>query len=88
MAVAMFAIVTFMIAYMAIFKDVLTQNFENESVQSGGWQLVAGSPDNNYQRNPGLAFPANVAAAPTRSARRLVTRRENRSIAPIFRRRS
>jgi putative ABC transport system permease protein len=62
MAVAMFAIVTFMIAYMAIFKDVLTQNFANETVQSGGWQLVAGSPDNQYQPSPGLRFPANVAA--------------------------
>jgi putative ABC transport system permease protein len=62
MAVAMFAIVTFMIAYMAIFKDVLTQNFANETVQSGGWQLVAGSPDNQFQPNPSITFPADVAA--------------------------
>jgi putative ABC transport system permease protein len=63
MAVAMFAIVTFMIAYLAVFKDVLTQNFANEAVQSGGWQLVAGTPDNNFQPNPDVVFPADVAAA-------------------------
>jgi putative ABC transport system permease protein len=63
MAVAMFAIVTFMIAYLAIFNDVLAQNFENVAVQSGGWQLVAGSPDDNYQPNPGITVPTDVAAA-------------------------
>jgi putative ABC transport system permease protein len=63
MAVAMFAIVTFMIAYLAIFNDVLTQNFENVAVASGGWQLVAGTPDNNFVPDPGVTFPADVAAA-------------------------
>ena len=63
MAVAMFAIVTFMIAYLAIFNDVLTQNFENVAVQSGGWQLVAGSPDNNYLPNPDVTIPTDLAAA-------------------------
>jgi putative ABC transport system permease protein len=62
MAVAMFAIVTFMIAYMAIFKDVLTQNFTNVSAQSGGWQLVAGTPDQNFDASSTTALPANVAA--------------------------
>jgi putative ABC transport system permease protein len=63
MAVAMFAIVTFMIAYLAIFNDVLTQNFENVAVQSGGWQLVAGTPDNNFQQNQDVTIPTDVAAA-------------------------
>lgn len=62
MAVAMFAIVTFMIAYMAVFKDVLTQNFEDVSAQSGGWQLVAGTPDNNYQPSSNVVFPSQLAA--------------------------
>jgi putative ABC transport system permease protein len=62
MAVAMFAIVTFMIAYLAIFNDVLTQNFENVAVQSGGWQLVAGTPDNNFLPNPDVTIPTDLAA--------------------------
>jgi putative ABC transport system permease protein len=59
MAVAMFAIVTFMIVYMAVFKDVLLQNFGQPEVASGGWQVVAGSPDLSNQ-NLGLTIPADV----------------------------
>ena len=62
MAVAMFAIVTFMIAYLSIFKDVLTQNFNNVSVQSGGWQLVAGTPDQNFQPGSHVSFPSQVSS--------------------------
>jgi putative ABC transport system permease protein len=61
MAVAMFAIVTFMIAYMAIFKDVLGQNFADVNAQSGGWQLVAGSPDRLYSPNGDTTVPSNLA---------------------------
>jgi|GEM_PF-1032046 len=61
MAVAMFAIVTFMIVYMSMFKDVLTQNFGRVDQASGGWQIVAGSPDMNFQQAPKTAFPTDVA---------------------------
>jgi putative ABC transport system permease protein len=61
MAVAMFAIVTFMIAYMAIFKDVLGQNFADVNAQSGGWQLVAGSPDRLYSPSVDTTLPSNLA---------------------------
>jgi putative ABC transport system permease protein len=63
MAVAMFAIVTFMIAYLAIFNDVLTQNFENVAVASGGWQLVAGTPDNNFVPSRSITIPTDVESA-------------------------
>lgn len=62
MAVAMFAIVTFMIVYMSMFKDVLTQNFGQVDQASGGWQIVAGSPDMNFQQARDTAFPTDVAA--------------------------
>jgi len=60
MAVAMFAIVTFMIVYMSLFKDVLTQNFGRVDQASGGWQIVAGSPDMNFQQTRETAFPTDV----------------------------
>jgi len=62
MAVAMFAIVTFMIVYMSMFKDVLTQNFGQVDQASGGWQIVAGSPDMNFQQDRNTSFPTDVAA--------------------------
>jgi putative ABC transport system permease protein len=63
MAVAMFAIVTFMLVYMSVFKDVLTQNFFGQvGPESGGWQVVAGTPDNNFQPTGRTVFPADVAA--------------------------
>jgi putative ABC transport system permease protein len=61
MAVAMFAIVTFMIVYMSVFKDVLLQNFGQPEVASGGWQVVAGSPDLSTQPS-GQTIPADVAS--------------------------
>ena len=61
MAVAMFAIVTFMIVYMSVFKDVLLQNFGQPDVASGGWQVVAGSPDQSGPPNP-KPVPPDVAA--------------------------
>jgi putative ABC transport system permease protein len=62
MAVAMFAIVTFIIVYMSVFKDVLVQNFAQVDVVSGGWQIVAGTPDNNFNQTERTSFPANVAS--------------------------
>ncbi|HEX6347872.1 MAG TPA: FtsX-like permease family protein [Candidatus Dormibacteraeota bacterium] len=62
MAVAMFAIVTFMVVFMSVFKDVLIQNYGQVGAESGGWQIVAGTPDNNYQGNANTVFPAEVAA--------------------------
>ena len=62
MAVAMFAIVTFIIVYMSVFKDVLVQNFAQVDTVSGGWQIVAGSPDNNFNQTRTTSFPPDVAA--------------------------
>jgi putative ABC transport system permease protein len=62
MAVAMFGIVTFMVVFMSVFQDVLVQNFANASAQSGGWQIVAGTPDSNFSVNDRTSYPADVAA--------------------------
>jgi putative ABC transport system permease protein len=63
MAVAMFAIVTFIIVYMSVFKDVLVQNFAQVDQVSGGWQIVAGTPDSNFNQTNNTRFPADVASA-------------------------
>ncbi|MFI5283815.1 MAG: ABC transporter permease [Candidatus Dormibacterales bacterium] len=62
MAVAMFAIVTFIIVYTSVFKDVLVQNFAQVDQVSGGWQIVAGTPDNNFNQTDQTRFPADVAS--------------------------
>jgi putative ABC transport system permease protein len=62
MAVAMFAIVTFIIVYMSVFKDVLVQNFAQADAVSGGWQIAAGTPDGNFFQTDKTAFPPDVAA--------------------------
>ena len=62
MAVAMFGIVTFMIVFMSVFQDVLVQNFAQVDLYSGGWQIVAGSPDNNFQSTDQTKFPEDVAS--------------------------
>jgi putative ABC transport system permease protein len=62
MAVAMFAIVTFIIVYMSVFKDVLIQNFGQADVASGGWQIVAGTPDTNFNPNNQTTFSTDVAS--------------------------
>jgi putative ABC transport system permease protein len=62
MAVAMFAIVTFIIVYTSVFKDVLVQNFAQVDAVSGGWQIVAGTPDNNFNQTDQTKFPADVAS--------------------------
>jgi putative ABC transport system permease protein len=61
MAVAMFAIVTFIIVYTSVFKDVLVQNFAQVDTVSGGWQIVAGTPDNNFNQTDQTKFPTDVA---------------------------
>ena len=61
MAVAMFAIVTFIIVYTSVFKDVLVQNFAQVDQVSGGWQIVAGTPDNNFNQTDQTRFPPDVA---------------------------
>ena len=63
MAVAMFGIVTFMVVFMAVFQDVLVQNFANADQLSGGWQIVAGTPDNNFQLTQSTKYPADLASA-------------------------
>jgi putative ABC transport system permease protein len=62
MAVAMFAIVTFMIVYMSVFKDVLLQNFGDADAGTGHWKIVAGSPDSNFQTTDKTVFPADAAS--------------------------
>ncbi|HKV88441.1 MAG TPA: FtsX-like permease family protein [Candidatus Dormibacteraeota bacterium] len=61
MAVAMFGIVTFMVVFMSVFQDVLVQNFAQVDQLSGGWQLVAGTPDNNFNQTPLTTFPTDIA---------------------------
>ncbi len=61
MAVAMFGIVTFMVVFMSVFQDVLVQNFANAAQQSGGWQIVAGTPDNNFNLSPTTSYPTDLA---------------------------
>jgi putative ABC transport system permease protein len=61
MAVAMFGIVTFMIVFMSVFQDVLVQNFANPAQQSGGWQIVAGTPDQNFSLSDTTSYPADLA---------------------------
>jgi putative ABC transport system permease protein len=84
MAVAMFAIVTFIIVYMSVFKDVLVQNFAQTDVVSGRWQIVAGTPDQNFTQTDRTKFPADVAslvqANPTLAAEIRGVGWENQSI--------
>src|SRR5262249_36583423 len=62
MAVAMFAIVTFVVVYLSVFKDVLLQNFGQVDVASGHWQVVAGTPDFNFNSTDRTSFPTDVAS--------------------------
>ena len=62
MAVAMFGIVTFMVVFMSVFQDVLVQNFANTTQLSGGWQIVAGTPDFNYNLTETAKLPGDVAS--------------------------
>jgi putative ABC transport system permease protein len=61
MAVAMFGIVTFMVVFMSVFQDVLVQNFANAAQESGGWQIVAGTPDNNFSLSDSTSYPTDLA---------------------------
>jgi putative ABC transport system permease protein len=63
MAVAMFGIVTFVVVFMSVFQDVLVQNFANSDQLSGGWQVVAGTPDNNYNLTPQTKLRADIATS-------------------------
>ena len=62
MAVAMFGIVTFMVVFMSVFQDVLVQNFANAAAQSGGWQIVAGTPDSNFSLDATTSYPTDIAS--------------------------
>ncbi|HKW72923.1 MAG TPA: FtsX-like permease family protein, partial [Candidatus Dormibacteraeota bacterium] len=62
MAVAMFAIVTFVVVYLSVFKDVLVQNFGQVDAESGHWQVVAGTPDFNFNSTDRTSFPTDVAS--------------------------
>jgi putative ABC transport system permease protein len=63
MAVAMFGIVTFVVVFMSVFQDVLVQNFANSDQLSGGWQIVAGTPDTNYNLTPQTKLRADIATS-------------------------
>jgi len=62
MTVAMFATVTFIIAYMAVFEDVLNQNLGQATTRAGGWHIVAGTPDNNFSGTGPSTVPTDLAA--------------------------
>ncbi len=63
MAVAMFGIVTFMVVFMSVFQDVLVQNFANSNQLDGGWQIVAGTPDANYNLSDSTDLPTDLASS-------------------------
>jgi len=84
MAVAMFGIVTFVIVFMSVFQDVLVQNYANIDQLSGGWQIVAGTPDLNFSFDPNTNLPpdigAKVAANPATAADIKATGWEDNSV--------
>jgi ABC-type antimicrobial peptide transport system permease subunit len=47
---------------MSVFKDVLVQNFAQVDTVSGGWQIVAGTPDSNFNQSDKTRFPSDVAS--------------------------
>ena len=62
MAIALFALVTFTIAFMSIFKDTLTQSVSIQGASMGGWQIVAGSTYPNLVPSSTTDLPTDIAA--------------------------
>jgi hypothetical protein len=63
MAVAMFALVTFTIVFMSIFKDTVTQNVSRQGASMGGWDVVAGSSYfESFLQSPTADLPTDMAA--------------------------
>jgi putative ABC transport system permease protein len=62
MAIALFALVTFTVVFMSIFKDSLTQNMAINDGSAGGWQIVAGSTDFGLFRGSTTQLPTDIAA--------------------------
>jgi putative ABC transport system permease protein len=62
MAIALFALVTFTIVFMSIFKDTLTQNLSIKGTSAGGWQIVAGSTYVNSTQQSTTDLPTDIAA--------------------------
>lgn len=62
MAIALFALVTFTIVFMSIFKDTLTQSVSIQGASMGGWQIVAGSTYPNLVPSSTTDLPSDIAA--------------------------
>jgi len=62
MAIALFALVTFTIVFMSIFKDTLTHNLSHTNASMGGWQIVAGSTYPNLVPSSTTDLPTDIAA--------------------------
>jgi putative ABC transport system permease protein len=52
-----------MVVFMSVFQDVLVQNFANSAAQSGGWQIVAGTPDSNFSLSATTSYPADIGSS-------------------------
>jgi putative ABC transport system permease protein len=62
MAIALFALVTFTVVFMAIFKDTLTQNASIKDASMGGWHIVAGSTNVTSFQKSTTELPTDIAA--------------------------
>jgi putative ABC transport system permease protein len=62
MAIALFALVTFTIVFMSIFKDTMTQNLSQKDASMGGWQIVAGSTYPSLFTSSTTDLPTDIAA--------------------------
>jgi putative ABC transport system permease protein len=62
MAIALFALVTFTIVFMSIFKDTLTQNLSHQDASMGGWHIVAGSTYPSLFTTSTADLPTDIAA--------------------------
>jgi putative ABC transport system permease protein len=62
MALALFALVTFTVVFMSIFKDTVTQNISLQGASLGGWHIVAGSTYVTFFQGSTTELPTDIAA--------------------------
>jgi putative ABC transport system permease protein len=62
MAVALFALVTFTVVFMSIFKDTVTKNVSLQDASIGGWHIIASSTNFGLSRGSTTELPTDIAA--------------------------